>query len=99
MGDETPRLADKEKMPYMEAVSSLVFRSKWVSPMNFQRVKTSDETTFEPSYLMFQTMYELLRYISHVPTLLPHAAMEDTTLGGYTIPKDTQVMKFIVAYA
>ena len=43
---------------------------------------------------MFQTMYELLRYISHVPTLLPHAAMEDTKLGGYTIPKDTQVMKF-----
>ena len=43
---------------------------------------------------MFQTMYELLRYISHVPTLLPHAAMEDTTLGGYTIPKDAQVMRF-----
>ena len=41
-------------------------------------------------------MYELLRYISHVPTLIPHAAMEDTTLGGYTIPKDTQVMKFII---
>ena len=44
-------------------------------------------------------MYELLRYISHVPTLIPHAAMEDTTLGGYTIPKDTQVMKFIISYA
>ena len=41
---------------------------------------------------MFQTMYELLRYISHVPILLPHATMEDTTLGGYTIPKDTQVI-------
>ena len=46
-------------------------------------------------------MYELLRYISHLPTLLPHATMEDTTLGGYTIPKDTQVMRlsFIVSSA
>ena len=41
-------------------------------------------------------MYELLRYISHVPTLVPHATMEDTTLGGYTIPKDTQVMGFVL---
>ena len=45
---------------------------------------------------MFQTMYELLRYISHVPMLVPHATMEDTTLGGYTIPKDTQVMAFLL---
>ena len=36
-------------------------------------------------------MLELLRYISHIPFLIPHAAMRDTVLGGYTIPKDTQV--------
>ena len=40
-------------------------------------------------------MYELLRYISHVPMLVPHATMEDTALDGYTIPKDTQVMEFV----
>ena len=36
-------------------------------------------------------MLELLRYISHIPFLIPHAAMRDTVLGGYAIPKDTQV--------
>ena len=36
-------------------------------------------------------MLELLRYISHIPILVPHAAMRDTVLGGYAIPKDTQV--------
>ena len=47
---------------------------------------------------MFQTLYELLRYISHVPALVPHAAMEDTTLGGYTIPKGTQVNGVVLYY-
>ena len=41
--------------------------------------------------IYLQTIYELLRYISHVPTLIPHATMKDTTLGGYTLPKGTQV--------
>ena len=36
-------------------------------------------------------MLELLRYISHIPFLIPHAVMRDTVLGGYAIPKDTQV--------
>ena len=36
-------------------------------------------------------MLELLRYISHIPILVPHAAMRDTVLSGYAIPKNTQV--------
>ena len=34
---------------------------------------------------------EILRYISHVPTSIPHAAVVDTTLQGYHIPKGTEV--------
>ena len=36
-------------------------------------------------------LIELLRYLSHVPTLLPHKATKDTTLCGYELPKGTQV--------
>ncbi len=41
--------------------------------------------------LSFQTIYELLRYATISPFMVPHATMEDTTLGGYHLPKDTQV--------
>ncbi|CAD5112628.1 unnamed protein product [Dimorphilus gyrociliatus] len=34
---------------------------------------------------------ELLRFISHVPILIPHRAVEDTKLGSYDIPKDTHI--------
>ncbi|CAH1798387.1 unnamed protein product [Owenia fusiformis] len=34
---------------------------------------------------------ETMRYISNVPFAVPHKATKDTTLGGYFIPKDTQV--------
>lgn len=35
---------------------------------------------------------ELLRYLSHVPFLIPHATTEDTTIGPYKIPKGTEVL-------
>ena len=59
-------------------------------------MKNSNKLSIIEHGPLFQTMYELLRYISHVPTLVPRATMEDTTLGGYTIPKDTQVMGFVL---
>jgi len=36
-------------------------------------------------------IYELLRYIGHVPLSIPHETTEDTTLQGYNVPKDTEV--------
>ena len=82
IGEETPRLADKEKMPYMEAVR---FRILPLLNISFH----SDIVIFISFSL--QTVYELLRYISHAPVLVPHATMKDTSLGGYPIPKGTQV--------
>ncbi len=43
--------------------------------------------------LMEATILEILRYISHVPLGLPHFTLRDTTIGGYRIPKNTQVRK------
>ena len=50
----------------------------------------NDKTSYVYNDVL-QTIYELLRYISHVPTLIPHATMDNTTLGGYTLPEGTQV--------
>ncbi len=36
-------------------------------------------------------LMETLRYMSHVPLSVPHNTTKDTTLGGYQIPKNTQV--------
>ena len=41
--------------------------------------------------LMEATILEILRYISHVPLNLPHYTLENTTIGGYEVPKNTQV--------
>ncbi|XP_041485099.1 steroid 17-alpha-hydroxylase/17,20 lyase-like [Lytechinus variegatus] len=38
------------------------------------------------------TVYEVLRYSSLAPVLIPHATTSDTTLRGYSIPKGTTVM-------
>ena len=54
--DRFPTLADRTKMPYMEAA-----------------------------------VMELLRYLSHVPFAVPHMTMKDVEIGGYTLPKGTQV--------
>lgn len=42
--------------------------------------------------LMEATVFEVLRYISHVPLSLPHFTMEDTTIGGYVIPKNRKIL-------
>ena len=44
--------------------------------------------------LMEATILEILRYISHVPLNLPHFTIEDTRIGGFHIPKNTQVGVF-----
>ena len=36
-------------------------------------------------------IFEVLRYISHVPLCLPHKATTDTKIGKYYIPQGTQV--------
>ena len=41
--------------------------------------------------LMEATILEILRYLSHVPLNLPHYTTEDTSIGKYDIPKNTQV--------
>ncbi len=41
--------------------------------------------------LVEAAMFELLRYISQNPILIPHATMKKTTLRGYPIPKGTQI--------
>ncbi len=41
--------------------------------------------------LMEATILEILRFISHVPLNLPHYTLQDTSIGPYRIPKDTQV--------
>ena len=41
--------------------------------------------------LMEATILEILRYISHVPLNLPHFTLEDTNIGEYHVPKNTQV--------
>ena len=48
-----------------------------------------------PIYLL-QTILELLRYISHVPMLLPHMTTIDTTVQGYLIPKGSQVSQSLI---
>ena len=40
-------------------------------------------------YIM-ATIYELLRYGSLIPTE-PHKTLKDTSMGGFTIPKDIVV--------
>ena len=47
--------------------------------------------------LMEATILEILRYISHVPLNLPHCTLENTTIGGYDVPKDTQVYRNLMA--
>ena len=42
-------------------------------------------------FLLLQVILELLRYISHVPLLLPHMTTKTTTINNYLIPKGTQV--------
>ncbi|XP_071943812.1 cytochrome P450 1A1-like [Antedon mediterranea] len=42
--------------------------------------------------LLCATVYETLRYSSLSLLGVPHSATQDTTIGGYYIPKDTQVM-------
>ena len=36
-------------------------------------------------------MFEMLRYISQTPILVPHVTMTDTKLGGYSIPRGTMI--------
>ncbi|CAH1799435.1 unnamed protein product, partial [Owenia fusiformis] len=36
-------------------------------------------------------IHEILRYVSHVPIAVPHKTTVDTSIGGYDIPKSTQV--------
>ncbi|XP_064612797.1 cytochrome P450 2U1-like isoform X2 [Liolophura sinensis] len=38
------------------------------------------------------TIFELLRYTSHVPLAVPHVTTEDVTFKGYSIPKRTPVL-------
>ncbi|XP_013380043.1 steroid 17-alpha-hydroxylase/17,20 lyase [Lingula anatina] len=40
---------------------------------------------------MGATLFELLRYISHIPLAIPHCTTVDTQVMGYSIPKDTQI--------
>ena len=89
IGEEVPRLADKEKMPYIEAVRFEIF------PLLNIYFHT-DVVIFKSFSL--QTVYELLRYISHTPVLVPHATMKDTSLGGYPIPKGTQVYPVFIVH-
>ncbi len=41
--------------------------------------------------LIEAAVFELLRYISHIPIMIPHVAMRETQLGGYSIPKGMQI--------
>lgn len=38
---------------------------------------------------------ETLRYISHLPLFVFHAASQSTSIGGYDVQKDTVVFEFI----
>ena len=40
---------------------------------------------------MEAAVMELLRYLSHVPFAVPHMTMKDLEIGGYKLPKGTQV--------
>ncbi len=57
-----------------------------------KNVRPSLEQKHQLPY-MEATVMELLRYISHVPILLPHATMCDTQINGYNLPKGTQVSR------
>ena len=84
IGEDVPRLADKEKMPYMEAVRFEIY--PLLNIFFYADINIVIYISFS-----LQTVYELLRYISHAPVLVPHATMKDTSLGGYPMPKGTQV--------
>ncbi|CAH1799433.1 unnamed protein product [Owenia fusiformis] len=36
-------------------------------------------------------IHEILRYVSHIPIAVPHKTTTDTSVGGYDIPKSTQI--------
>ena len=48
-------------------------------------------------FCLLQTILEVLRYISHVPLLLPHMATKDATIQGYFIPKGSQVGTLVIS--
>ena len=62
--DRFPTLADRTKMPYMEAA-----------------------------------VMELLRYLAHVPFAVPHLTTKHVEIGGYSLPKGTQVCDQYVNYS
>ncbi len=48
-------------------------------------------TTPESVVVRFQTIWELFRFTSEVPLLVPHLALRDTTVAGYRVPKGAEV--------
>lgn len=49
-------------------------------------------------YYHFQMLLEIFRFSSLAPLGLPHCTMEDTTLHGYFIPKDTTILANLYAH-
>ncbi|KAL0964265.1 hypothetical protein UPYG_G00321500 [Umbra pygmaea] len=57
--------------------------------VNRRRLPTIEDQSNLPYVTAF--IYEVLRFTSFVPLTIPHSTITDTTIMGYTIPKDTVI--------
>lgn len=53
------------------------------------RLPTIEDQQYLPYIMAF--IYEVMRFTSFVPLTIPHSTTTDTTIMGYTIPKDTVI--------
>ncbi|KAK0137593.1 Cytochrome P450 1B1 [Merluccius polli] len=54
-----------------------------------ERIPSMEDQQRLPYVMAF--IYEVMRYTSFVPLTIPHSTMTDTTIMGYSVPKDTVV--------
>ncbi|CAD5111503.1 DgyrCDS809 [Dimorphilus gyrociliatus] len=83
---------------------ALIIKYPGVKEKVLEEIKTVIGFSKSPTYsdkarmpFTSATILEVLRWISHIPLLLPHKAVVDTNLMGYRIPRDTSIFVNVAA--